>query len=76
MQKKLTITMDEAVYNALHKVVGRRNISRFLADLARPHVLPSALEQGYKQMAADRVREQEAQEWSESLLGDVGSDIS
>lgn len=35
MQKKLTITMDEAVYDALHKVVGRRNISQFLTDLAR-----------------------------------------
>jgi hypothetical protein len=74
MQKKLTITMDETVYNALHKVIGRRNISRFLTDLARPLVLPDALEKGYKQMAADRVREAEAQDWSESLFGDADHD--
>ena len=28
MQKKLTITVDEKVYEGLHKVVGRRRISR------------------------------------------------
>jgi hypothetical protein len=71
MQKKLTISMDEAVYNGLKKVVGQRNISRFLTELARPHVVPNALEQGYKEMLADRNREKEAQEWSESLLGDI-----
>lgn len=74
MQKKLTITMDEAVYNALHQVIGRRNISRFLTDLARPHVLPDALEQGYREMLADPQREQEAHEWSETLIGDVSGD--
>jgi hypothetical protein len=53
MQRKLTITVDEAVYEGLHRVVGRRNISRFLADLARPHIVPEALEEGYAAMAAD-----------------------
>jgi len=28
MQKKLTITVDEKVYEGLHTVVGRRRISR------------------------------------------------
>lgn len=44
MQKKLTITLDEEVYNGLHKVVGRRRISRFIEDLVRPHVLAQDLE--------------------------------
>ena len=38
MQKKLTITIDEWVYDGLHRVVGRRRISRFL-NLWRGHML-------------------------------------
>ena len=30
MHKKMTITLDEAVYDGLFRVVGRRNISQFL----------------------------------------------
>ena len=29
MQRKMTITIDEAVYAGLHKVIGRGNISQF-----------------------------------------------
>jgi len=36
MQKKFTITVDAEVYEGLHAVVGRRRISRFLNNLARP----------------------------------------
>ncbi len=75
MRKKLTITMDEEVYSGLHSVIGRRNISRFLTELARPHVLPDALEEGYQEMAADEEREKQAVEWSEGLIGDVGDDV-
>lgn len=69
MHRKLTITVDEAVYLGLHAKVGRRNISRFLSELARPHVVPDALEEGYKAMAADKKREEEASAWCEGLLG-------
>ena len=69
-RKKLTITVEDAVYRGLHKVVGRRNISRFLNDLARPHVVGQRLEEGYRSMAADQMREAEAAEWSEGLIGD------
>jgi hypothetical protein len=71
MQKKLTITVDEAVYKGLHRIVGRRNISRFLTELARPHVIRDALDDGYKAMAADEAREREALAWAEGLIGDV-----
>ena len=30
-----------------------RNISRFLEGLARPHILPAAIDEAYRQMAAD-----------------------
>jgi predicted CopG family antitoxin len=71
MQKKLTITVDEHVYEGLHKVIGRRHISQFIEDLVRPHVIRSDLEAGYRAMAADEEREAEAFEWSETTIGDV-----
>ena len=74
MQKKLTITLDEEVYEGLHAVIGRGRISRFLEDLARPHVVSRDLEAAYKEMAGDEVREAEADEWAEGLIGDVADD--
>jgi len=74
MQKKLTITVDEMVYDGLHKVVGRRRISRFIEDLVRPHVLRRDLEAAYRQMAQDEAREAEALEWSEAMIGDVSDE--
>jgi predicted CopG family antitoxin len=74
MRKKLTITVDEEVYHGLHRVVGRRRISRFLNELAKPHVVDEALEEGYRAMAADEERERDAIEWSETLISDVADD--
>lgn len=71
MQKKLTITVDEQVYEGLYSVVGKRNISQFINSLVRPHVLKSDLDAAYAEMAADEAREAEAQEWCEGLIGDV-----
>jgi hypothetical protein len=71
MQKKLTITVDSEVYEGLHSIIGARRISRFLNDLARPHVVEQSLEAGYDAMAADEEREAEALEWCEALIGDV-----
>ena len=74
MTKKLTITVSEEVYKGLHRVVGRGRISRFLEDLARPHVVRHKLAGAYREMAADERREAEALEWAESTLGDVQDD--
>jgi len=71
MRKKLTITMDERVYEGLHTVIGRRRISRFIEDLVRPQVLFPDLEAAYQQMAEDEEREAEALEWAEATVGDV-----
>ena len=54
VRKKLTITVDEEVYEGPHRVVGRRRISRFLSALARPHVVQDDLEAGYRAMAPTR----------------------
>jgi len=74
MRRKLTITVEEAVYKGLRKVIGKRNISRFLNDLARPHVVQASLDEGYRAMAADEEQEREALEWSEGLIGDVADE--
>lgn len=75
MHRKMTITIDEAVYAGLHKVIGRGNISQFLENLARPYVLKEdSLDAGYQAMAADATREAEAGEWSDALIIDVAND--
>ena len=73
MAKKLPITVDDEVYAGLHNVIGRRRISRFLNDLARPHVLRRELAEGYRAMVADEEREREAVEWVENLTGHIAS---
>jgi len=74
MQKKLTITVDEQVYQGLHRVVGRRRISRFIESLVRPHVVRENLDAAYRDMARDEVREGEALEWAESTVEDVADE--
>jgi predicted CopG family antitoxin len=71
MQKKLTITIDEQVYDGLYQVVGARRISRFIEDLVRPHVLHPDLEAAYAEMAQDEEREAQALEWAEATVEDV-----
>lgn len=71
MQKRMTISIDETVYDGLVRFVGRRKISRFLEDLARPLVVSDELTTGYQAMAADTEREREALEWCNALIGDV-----
>ncbi len=71
MFKKLTITVEAEVYDGLHRVIGRRRISRFLNDLARPHVTDLDLAAGYAAMAADEEREAEAEDWADALIGDT-----
>jgi hypothetical protein len=74
MQKKLTITLDQRVYNGLHSVVGRRRISRFIESLVRPHVIGEDLEAAYRLMARDEARESEALEWAEATMMDVADE--
>jgi predicted CopG family antitoxin len=70
MQKKLTITIDEEVYQGLHNTIGRRRISRFIEELVRPHVSSQSLEAAYAEMAQDEEREAKALEWAEATIGD------
>ncbi|HEV2970034.1 MAG TPA: hypothetical protein VGY55_08590 [Pirellulales bacterium] len=74
MQKKLTITVDERVYQGLHTVVGRRRISHFIETLVRPFVVGKDLDLAYRQMAKEETREAEALEWAEATIGDIGDE--
>jgi predicted CopG family antitoxin len=71
MQKKLTITIDEEVYEGLHKTIGPRKISRYIQEIVRPHVVRPNLESAYAEMAKDKKREKEAVEWAEITFMDV-----
>ena len=71
MRKRITITLDEAVYEGLNRTVGTREMSQFIEDILRPHVLDTALDDGYRAMAQDKNREIGAQEWCTALLKDM-----
>jgi predicted CopG family antitoxin len=74
MQKKLTITIDEEVYEGLYRVVGSRRISHFIEELVRPYVLHPDLNTAYQQMAQEEEREALAAEWAEATVGEVGNE--
>lgn len=76
MQKKLTITVDEEVYEGLHKTIGPRKISRFIQEIVRPHVVRPNLEAAYAEMAKDKKREQEAKDWAEVTFKDVANETA
>ncbi|HVX13096.1 MAG TPA: hypothetical protein VHC22_18070 [Pirellulales bacterium] len=74
MNRKLTISIDAAVYDGLHALLGRGNIGRFLENLARPFVLDDALAASYQAMAADESHERDADEWTEALTPDLDNE--
>jgi len=56
----------------------RERLLRVLNELERSSAIKASawanLDEGYKMMAADEVREKEAMEWCEGLTGDAGDD--
>lgn len=71
MHRRMTITLDEEVYEGLYRTVGKRRMSQFIEDLLRPHVVDTSLDDGYRAMAAETARESEAMEWCNALAGDM-----
>jgi len=76
MQKKLTVTVDQEVYEGLHKTIGPRKISKFIEELVRPHVIHPNLEAAYAEMSRDRKREKEALEWAELNFKDANDEAA
>jgi predicted CopG family antitoxin len=68
--QKLTLTISDNFYNSLYQVAGKRNISKFIEEKLAPIIEPANLEAAYQAMAADELREKEAQEWCEGLIND------
>jgi len=72
VRRKLTITVAEDVYQGLHRHIGRGQISSFIEELVRPHVVDDVeLEAAYREMAADEAREREAREWIEAAVDEM-----
>lgn len=74
MARKLTIVVDDDVQRGLMRVIGEGRISRFLNDLARPHVTHGDLDEEYRAMASDEAREADAREWADGLITDNADD--
>ena len=74
MHRKITITLDEAIYEGVYRLAGRRRVSRFIEDLLRPYVTEASLDEGYIAMANDSSREADAAEWCDALAGDIGNE--
>jgi predicted CopG family antitoxin len=74
MHKKMTITLDEEVYEGLHRTIGKRKMSQFIEDLVKPHVMDTSMDDAYKAMAADKEREDEAMEWCNAIAGDMSNE--
>ena len=68
-RRKLTITVADDVYRGLHDRVGHGDISRFIEDLVRPHlVTDDELEADYRAAAEDEEAEREAKEWMDASI--------
>ena len=70
MSRKLTITLDDEVYQGLYEKVGARRIVH--SELAR--TVDPDLEASYAEMAAQECRERDASEWADDLIADVADE--
>jgi len=73
MRKKLTISLDEKVYQGLYATIGKGKISQFIENLVKPHILHQDLEIAYREMALNAEREHEAIEWNEGVIEDANN---
>ena len=71
MTKQLTVTLNEDIYEGLHRLAGPTGVGRFIEALVRPRLPASTLDSDYEQMAADESREAAASEWVEATVGDA-----
>lgn len=71
MSRKLTILLDDRIYDRLHAAAGKRRVGRFVEQLVRDRLPDENLDGAYAALAAEEEREAEALEWAEATLGDV-----
>jgi hypothetical protein len=72
MQRKLTITIADEVYQGLHQQIGRGEISRFIENVVRPYLVTTdGLEAEYRAAAEDAAAEREAVDWIEANVDEA-----
>jgi hypothetical protein len=71
VSRKLTILLDDRIYDRLHAAAGKRRVGRFVEQLVRDRLLDEDLDGAYAALAAEEEREAEALEWADATLGDV-----
>ena len=54
MQKKLTLSVNAEIYEALHKMAGKRKIGRFIENLVRPYIASDGLQETTAQDAEQK----------------------
>jgi hypothetical protein len=74
MQKKLTLSIDAEIYEALHKVAGKRKIGRFIEKIVRPYITLQELAQAGNRLIQDEKLESEALLWAGTTVGDSGDE--
>jgi hypothetical protein len=74
MQKKLTLSIDAELYEALHKVAGKRKIGRFIEKIVRPHITLQGLAQAGNQLIQDEKLESEDLLWAGTTVGNSGDE--
>ena len=68
MRKRLTLTIDQDVYERLRKASGKRNTSGFIEDLLRQHVIRPHLEASHTSIAKDEPRQTAAAAWKKAAM--------
>ena len=72
MARTVTISLSDEAFRDLQARVGGQDLSTFVEDLIRPHLVgDDALDAAYREMAADEEREREAREWIEADIGET-----
>jgi len=76
MQRELTLSVDETLYNTLIPMVEKETIGNLLAEFVQARLsehtyTQEELEAGYKAMADDEEYEQEAMEWCNGLMNGI-----
>ena len=78
---RTTITIPDELAQEAQALAGGRALSEFTREALRERVarlkrekLAREMEEGYRAMAQDENREEEALSWSEGLVGDVADE--
>ena len=70
MQKKLTLSINAEIYEALHKMAGKRKIGRFIESLVRPYI--ESFDSAKERSAQDEEQESAVLPWTGTHGAEAG----